>query len=98
MIKPIFAMLKANYKTQPTQIHKCSMHFPNTCAIRMSEALAMTDAKLLMYSRIRTKTNARTAIFEALKISPLYLLCRAYGESETMAGVLSPMATLQRML
>jgi hypothetical protein len=47
MIKPIFAMLKANYKTQPTQIHKCSMHFPNTCAIRMSEALAMTDAKLL---------------------------------------------------
>lgn len=47
MLKPSFAKLKINYRTNPTQIHTCSMHFPNTCAIRMSEALAKTDAKLL---------------------------------------------------
>jgi len=47
MIKPIFTKLKNNYKTNSTQIHSCSMHFPNTCAIRMSEALVKTDAKFL---------------------------------------------------
>lgn len=47
MIKPSFAKVKANYKTQPTQIHSCSMPFPNTCAIRMSEALVKADARLL---------------------------------------------------
>ena len=42
--KPSFATLKANYRTQSSQIHACSMAFPNTCAIRMSEALVRTNA------------------------------------------------------
>jgi predicted Rossmann-fold nucleotide-binding protein len=37
--KPTYAALRAVYKTSPTEIHSCSMHFPNTCAIRISEAL-----------------------------------------------------------
>lgn len=41
--KPAFALLKVNYRTQSTQIHSCTMNFPNTCAIRMSEALVKTD-------------------------------------------------------
>ncbi len=47
MMKPAFTKVKTNYKTQSTQIHTCSMHFPNTCAIRMSEALVKADPKLL---------------------------------------------------
>ncbi len=47
MNKPLFAKVKLNYKMQSTQIHTCSMHFPNTCAIRMSEALVNTDAQFL---------------------------------------------------
>ncbi|EKA6052292.1 hypothetical protein OLZ68_004231 [Vibrio vulnificus] len=47
MKKPSFSKLKANYKTLPTQIHSCSMSFPNTCAIRMSEALVKTDSSFL---------------------------------------------------
>ncbi len=43
MIKPIFLNLKNNYQTNSNQIHKCNMVFPNTCAIRMSEALLKTD-------------------------------------------------------
>ena len=46
-MRPSFSKLKSNYKTQSTQIHTCSMHFPNTCAIRMSEALARTDENFL---------------------------------------------------
>lgn len=38
--KPTYTALRGVYKTDPTQIHSCSMQFPNTCAIRMSEALA----------------------------------------------------------
>jgi hypothetical protein len=47
LTKPLFARLKQNYRTSPTQIHACTMHFPNTCAIRMSEALAATDSTFL---------------------------------------------------
>lgn len=47
MKKPSFATLKSNYTTDPTKIHKCTMHFPNTCAIRMSEALVKTDNEFL---------------------------------------------------
>ena len=47
MIKPLFKNLKENYETDSTQIHTCSMHFPNTCAIRMSEALVKTAPDLL---------------------------------------------------
>ena len=39
--RPTFEKLKSNYKTSGT--HHCSMSFPNTCAIRMSEALAGAD-------------------------------------------------------
>ncbi len=42
--KPTFASLKFNYRTQSTQIHACTMSFPNTCAIRMSEALVRTNS------------------------------------------------------
>jgi len=34
--RPSFATMWANY---PADIHGCSMHFPNTCAIRVSESL-----------------------------------------------------------
>jgi len=44
IVKPAFSILKSNYRTQPTQIHACTMSFPNTCAIRMSEALVRTNA------------------------------------------------------
>ncbi len=37
MIRPTFAAVRSAYKTHGT--HACPMHFPNTCAIRMSEAL-----------------------------------------------------------
>ena len=47
-----FATLKSHYKTLPTQIHSCTMHFPNTCAIRMSEALVKAN-------------SAFTAVFKA---------------------------------
>ena len=47
MLKPIFSKLKNNYKINSTATHTCSMHFPNTCAIRMSEALVRTNEKFL---------------------------------------------------
>ncbi len=47
MKKLSFKKLKENYTTDPTEIHKCSMHFPNTCAIRMSEALVKTDSDFI---------------------------------------------------
>lgn len=47
MKKPTFSKLKLNYKISPSQIHSCSMAFPNTCAIRMSEALVKTDSDFL---------------------------------------------------
>ena len=45
--EPNFSILKSNYTTDPTNIHQCTMHFPNTCAIRMSEALVKTDESFL---------------------------------------------------
>lgn len=45
--KPVFSVLKSNYRTLSHQIHVCSMHFPNTCAIRMSEALVKTNKAFL---------------------------------------------------
>ena len=38
---------RRHYKTLPTQVHKCSMHFPNTCAIRLSEALVAAKPEVL---------------------------------------------------
>jgi len=40
MSRPSFAAVKKHYRTNPSSIHTCSMYFPNTCAIRMSEALS----------------------------------------------------------
>ena len=45
--KPGFSELKSNYRTLSHQIHACSMQFPNTCAIRMSEALVNTNKAFL---------------------------------------------------
>ena len=48
VVKPAFATLKSNYRTKPDQIHHCpTMVFPDTCAIRMSEALVTTNAAFL---------------------------------------------------
>lgn len=47
---PGFVNLRDMYSRRflnPTQIHSCTMHFPNTCAIRMSEALVAADARFL---------------------------------------------------
>ena len=45
--RPTFDLLKSNYRTLSTEIHACKMIFPNTCAIRMSEALVRSDAAFL---------------------------------------------------
>lgn len=42
-----FSDLKKHYKTLPTQVHTCSMHFPNTCAVRLSEALVAAKPDVL---------------------------------------------------
>lgn len=42
-----FNDVKRHYKTLPTQIHSCTMAFPNTCAIRMSEALGAAKPEVL---------------------------------------------------
>jgi len=46
--KPLFAKLLSNYKTAPTSVHECKLIDPtqsaiNTCAARMSEALAIAN-------------------------------------------------------
>jgi len=46
-IRPSFSALKSNYRTTRESVHNCSMQFPNTCAIRMSEALVRTNSKFL---------------------------------------------------
>jgi hypothetical protein len=38
--RPTFNKLKNVYKTDDASVHSCTMSFPHTCAIRMSEALA----------------------------------------------------------
>ena len=45
IVKPAFTTLKSNYQLNKT--HDCKMHFPNTCAIRMSEALVKTNPRFL---------------------------------------------------
>lgn len=47
MIKPTFAKVASHYRTSPSSVHSCSMNFPNTCAIRMSEALVKADNRFL---------------------------------------------------
>jgi len=47
MLRPSFYKLKSNYKKRREGTHACSMHFPNTCAIRMSEALARSNERFL---------------------------------------------------
>ncbi len=47
MLRPSFYKLKSNYKKKQGGTHTCSMHFPNTCAIRMSEALVRSNEKFL---------------------------------------------------
>jgi predicted Rossmann-fold nucleotide-binding protein len=42
LARPLFEDIKAVYSTDPASIHGCTMTFPNTCAIRMSEALDKT--------------------------------------------------------
>ena len=48
-MRPSFAAVESNYKRSGT--HVCSMQFPNTCAIRMSEALAIAEPSLLSVFR-----------------------------------------------
>lgn len=48
LARPAYSALSGVYKTNPSSVHRCSLEFPNTCAIRMSEALAQVvpDIKL----------------------------------------------------
>jgi hypothetical protein len=39
LVRPSYASLRQAYTTDENSIHHCSMSFPHTCAIRMSEAL-----------------------------------------------------------
>lgn len=39
LVRPTYASLRQAYTTDENSIHHCSMSFPHTCAIRMSEAL-----------------------------------------------------------
>ncbi len=50
-MRPSFNDLRGHYKTDPTQIHECSISFPNTCAIRMSEALAAVMSDIIQKFR-----------------------------------------------
>jgi len=47
MAKPLFRDVASAYSTDRASVHSCSMTFPNTCAIRMSEALVAAEPKLL---------------------------------------------------
>lgn len=56
MIRPYFSSLKRNYSSnRPT--HECNMHFPNKCAIRMSEALVKTNSHFLRYFKQSMKNK-----------------------------------------
>lgn len=71
--KPTYTKLRGVYKTNPTEIHACSMQFPNTCAIRMSEALAQVV----------------TGIKDKFKTSGVNLCLHDYVRgAEDLAGVL----------
>lgn len=41
--KPFFSDLVANYRVDPSSVHTCSITFPNTCAIRITEALVLAN-------------------------------------------------------
>jgi hypothetical protein len=45
--RPSFASLRRVYKTGSADVHRCNISFPNTCAIRMSEALAAVTPNIL---------------------------------------------------
>ncbi|BEU02396.1 hypothetical protein OAG1_11960 [Agarivorans sp. OAG1] len=47
MINITFRNLKSNYSPNSYDAHDCTMYFPNTCAIRMSEALVKTNSLFL---------------------------------------------------
>ncbi|MDA8708717.1 type VI secretion system amidase effector protein Tae4 [Hellea sp.] len=47
MLNIDFVKLKDNYSTDSTSVHRCSINFPNTCAIRMSEAIVKAEPKYL---------------------------------------------------
>jgi len=68
MITMKFSTLKSNYSTDPTNIHICTMHFPNTCAIRMSEALVKSDSTFLNVFKSAGTKNAHIHILGELKI------------------------------
>lgn len=45
--RPTFESLRRVYKVDAGSVHNCTMTFPNTCAIRMSEALAQVVPGIL---------------------------------------------------
>lgn len=92
MIKIKFSSLKSNYSTDPTNIHKCSLHFPNTCAIRMSEALVKTDSAFLeVFKAAGTNKCPHSYVrgaqdLAAILSKPTVLGPRTYGWSANPAG------------
>jgi predicted Rossmann-fold nucleotide-binding protein len=40
LARPTFQSLKSYYNTNAGSVHRCTVTFPNTCAVRMSEALS----------------------------------------------------------
>jgi hypothetical protein len=42
-----FLDVRRNYKTSSMLTHQCELHLPNTCAIRLSEALVAARSELL---------------------------------------------------
>lgn len=92
MVKIDFSKLKANYSTSPTSIHTCSMHFPNTCAIRMSEAIVKAEPKYTNifklaatnkcpHSYIRGAQDLAAILAKATALGP-----RKYGWSGNVTG------------
>ena len=92
MITIQFSVLKSNYSTDPKNIHKCTMHFPNTCAIRMSEALVKTDNSFLnVFKSAVTNKCLHSYIREAQDLAailakPTVLGPRTYGWNGTPSG------------
>jgi len=92
MIKMKFSTLKSNYSTDPTNIHTCTMHFPNTCAIRMSEALIKTDSTFLnSFKSAGTNKCPHTYIrgaqdLGAILAKPSVLGPRTYGWNGNPSG------------
>lgn len=55
MLKPLFKILDSHYNTNPKSVHKCTMKFVNTSAIRMCEALFATNPVFLQAFKHSTK-------------------------------------------